>query len=116
VPAIQPSIGLRVFDFDSESPQARKHGAVELLLVLLGRVLVECRREGIAESRKDLRAGLDEVQVIGVALLGLIAAGPVVSALRRVAVGDQPGFLALEEVELAPDDILEAARAQTSSS
>ena len=65
------------------------------------------RREVVAERRELLRARLDEIEVVPVALLGLVAAGRVVGALRLLAVGDQVGVLPLEEVELAPDHVLE---------
>ena len=61
----------------------------------------------IADRRQLLRSGLDEIDVIPVALLGLVAVGRVVGSLRLLALGDQIGMLALEEIELAPDDVLE---------
>jgi hypothetical protein len=61
----------------------------------------------IAEPRELLRSRLDEIDVLPVALLGLVAAGSVVGPLRLLAVGDQIGVLPLEEVELAPDYVLE---------
>jgi len=54
--------------------------------------------------------GLDEIQIVAVALLGLVAVGGVVRALRVVAVGDQVRALLLEEVELPPDHVFEAHR------
>ena len=83
---------------------------VELRLVGLGSVLVHGRGEAVAELCEPVRAGFDEIQIVAVALLGLVAVGGVVRALRGVAVGDQLRALLLEEVELPPDQVLEAHR------
>ena len=55
-----------------------------------------------------LGARFDQVEVLRVALLGLVAARRVVGAFGRVAVGDQFRAFLLEQVELPADDVLEA--------
>ncbi len=109
------SIGLGVFDLDGEAGESLDDGAVELFLVLLRRLVVQGRSEVVAETGEQLRAGLDQVEVVAVELFGLVARRRVVRRFRRVAVGDQPALFVLEEVELAPDDVSEAAAGQRSS-
>jgi len=66
----------------------------------------------MADVGEDLRAGLDEVDVVAVPLLRLVALGTVVEPLRREAVLDEPAVLPLEQVELTVDEIAEAALAK----
>ncbi len=80
--------------------------------VFLGRVLVERRRVRPAQVGEGLGARLDEVDVVAVALLRLVALGPVVGALGLVALPDQVGLVALEQVELTRDDVRESASAK----
>src|SRR5581483_4195922 len=49
-------------------------------------------------------------------LLGVLAAGPVVRALGALALGDQVAVVALEQVELPGDDVVEAAPASHATS
>ena len=72
---------LEVLDLEPEAREAPVHRAVELRLVLLGRLLVQRRREVVAQLREDLRARLDEVLVLAEPLLGLVALGAVVRCL-----------------------------------
>ncbi len=69
----------------------------------------------VAEAGEQLRPRLDQAEVVAVELFGLVARRRVVRRFRRVAVGDQPALFVLEEVELAPDDVSEAAAGQRSS-
>ena len=71
--------------------------------------------EVVAQVREQLGAGLDEVEVLAVALLGLVAVGCVVGALGLLAVGDQRGLLVLEQLELALNQVREARAAHRSS-
>ena len=109
------SIGLGVFDLDGEAGESPDDGAVELVLVLLRRLLVEGRCKVVAEAGEQLRPRLNQAEVVAVELFGLVARRRVVGRFRRVTVGDQLGLLLLEELELAPDDVPEAAARQRSS-
>ena len=80
---------------------------VELRLVDLRDLLAHRRSKAVAKLRKAIRPRLDEIEVVAVLLLGLVAIRGVVGALGRVAVRDQVCTLLLEEVKLAPDDVLE---------
>lgn len=99
--------GLELFDLQREARQSCEYGPVELGLVLLGGLGRHRRREVVAERSELLGSGLDEIEVVPVALLGIVAAGRAVGALRLLAVGDQVGVLPFEEIELAPDDFPE---------
>jgi len=70
----------------------------------------------VADVCEQFRARLDEVQVIAVALLRLVAFGVVVGALGGVAVVDQAALLPLEQIELSRDRVREAAPAEDQSS
>src|SRR5919198_2335929 len=105
-----------VFYFEREAREALEHRPVERGFVFLGRVGFDRGRIPVAEVGEQLGARLDEVHVVTVSLLRLVAVGPVVRALRGLAVGDQARVLALEEVELARDDIGEALAGHYSSS
>ena len=63
----------------------------------------------VAQVREQLRTRLDNVDVLAVALLGLIARGVVVGVFGFGALAEQLGVLALEEVELARDEVREPA-------
>ena len=63
----------------------------------------------VADVGQDLGAGLDGVDVVAVALLGLVARCSVVRALELVALFGHVGVLAFEEVELPRDHVAEAA-------
>jgi hypothetical protein len=101
---------LELFDLQREAREPCDDGAVELELVLLGGLLGHRRGEGVAQLREPLGSRLDEVEVLPVALLGFLAPGGVVGPLGRLAVGNQLRLLVLEQVELAPDDVLEGQR------
>src|SRR6266567_3832579 len=66
------SVTSPVLDLEGEAPEATENGVVEGSLVLVGHVLLERRGEVVAEVGENLRAGLDEVDVVTVALLGLV--------------------------------------------
>src|SRR5919197_405801 len=97
-----------VFYLQREAREALQDGTVEARFVFLGGVGLDRGRVPVAEVGEQLGARLDEVHVVTVPLLGLVAVGPVVRALGGLAVGDQAGVLPLEEVELARDDVGEA--------
>ena len=73
---------------------------------------VHGRGEVVTKGGELLGARFDEVEVLAVPFLGLVAARRVVGPLGGFAVGDQLRVLDLEELELPPDDVLEG---QTSS-
>ena len=83
----------------------RSDCAVERLLVLLRRVLVEGRREVVAKVGKHLGCRLDEVDVVAIAFFRLAALGPVVRTLGGDAVLDETALLALEQIELPLDQV-----------
>src|SRR5918911_306568 len=105
-----------VLDLQREPGQALQDGPIEGRFVLLGCVVLEGRRVAVAQVGEELGRRLDEVHVVTVSLLGLRAVGAVVRALGGDAVGDQSGVLALEEVELARDDVGEALAEDHASS
>src|SRR5438105_1120098 len=105
-----------VFYLQREAGEPLEDRAVERRLVLLRRSLVDGRRVPVAEVGEQLGARLDEVHVVTVSLLGLVAVGAVVGALGGLAVGDQAAVLALEEVELARDDVGKALAEHHASS
>ena len=78
------AFALAILDLEAEARQAFDHRAVELVLVLLRGLLVERGREVVADVGEDLRARLDEVDVVAVALLGFVAVGLVARALGSV--------------------------------
>jgi endonuclease/exonuclease/phosphatase family metal-dependent hydrolase len=75
------------------------------VLVLLGRVRLEGHGVRVTVLDQRLAAGVDEVDVVSVALLGLVAGRLVVGAQRRLAVANEAGVLLLEEVELALGEV-----------
>jgi hypothetical protein len=91
-------------------------GAVEGLRVALALGLVERPLVAVADVGERLGAVLDEIDVLAVALLGLVAVGLVVAAFRLVAGDDQVGVLAPEQLELALDHVGEAGAAETHAS
>ena len=93
--------GLAVLDLERETGEPLRDGAVELGLVLLGSLLAERGREMIAQIGEDLGRGLDDVLVVAVMLLGVVAPATVVLALSLLRLPDQVGVVAFEEVELA---------------
>src|SRR4029453_18222716 len=102
-------LALAVLDLEREPRQPLEDCAVELFLVELARVVVERPFEVVADVGQDLGAGLDGVDVVAVALLGLVARCGVVRALELFALFDHGGVLALEEFELPRDHLAEAA-------
>jgi len=84
--------------------------------VLLGCGLVESGGKAVAQVGQHLRPRLDEIDVVAVAFLRLVALGAVVGTLGLLAVPDQAGVLALEEVELPLDRVLEGLAAKDQSS
>ena len=103
-----------VLDLEREAPEASQHGLVEGLLVLLGRILLERRREVVTKVGQDLGPRLDEVDVVAVALLRLVAWRLVVRPLGRDTVFDEPALLAFEDVELAIDELRETCAPEPS--
>jgi hypothetical protein len=99
---------LSVLDLESEPGQPPAHRAVELGAVLQSGGFAQPRAEMVAKVGEDLGAGLDEVLVVAVALLRLVAGGTVVGALRLLAILDQSSVVAREKVELRRDDVGEA--------
>ena len=61
----------------------------------------------VAQIGEQLGSGLDEVDVVAVAFLGLAPLRPGVRVLRGNAVVDQAAMLMFEQVELALDQIAE---------
>src|SRR3712207_4176578 len=104
-----PGMMSALVQLDRELWEPPRHGAVERSGVLLRGRLVERRGEPVPHRGQLLAPGRGEVEVVGVALLGLFAACVVVRALGRLALGDQARVLALEEGELALDRVGEAA-------
>src|SRR5688500_6327054 len=100
----------RVLALQGETREATEDGAIEGRFVLVGGGVVEGSRVVVAKLGQRFRRRLDEVEVLAVALLGLVAPGAIVGVFRRLGLSDQPGLLALEQVELPLDDVLEAAR------
>ena len=86
------------------------HRGVELPDVLNGRVLVERRGIGIAELGERFGAVLDELLEATVDLFGVLAVCPVIVPFRLLHAGQEVHVLLLEEVELAVDQLGEAAR------
>lgn len=74
---------------------------VERGAVLVRRLMVERSRKGVAQLLERLLPGVHQVEVVGIALLGLVPVGGVVGAKRGVGVTDEPDLLRFEEVELA---------------
>ncbi len=72
-------------------------------------VLVERPRETVAHVGERLRRGLDDVDVVAVRLLGLVARRAIVLPLGGAAVRDQLRLVLGEDVELAGDHVGEAA-------
>ena len=101
----------QVSESQREAWQTAFDPAVERLLVLLGDVLLERRRVRVADLGERIDGLLDEVQVRGVALLGVLAAGTVVRTLGLVAGGDQLCIVLGEEAELTLDQVGEPAHA-----
>src|SRR5215218_9604989 len=97
-----------ILDLECKAPEALQHGGVERVLVLGRGLLVERGREVVAQPREDFGTGLDEVDVVAVALLGLVARSAVVRALGRDAVVDQAALVAFEQIELPFDNVREA--------
>jgi endonuclease/exonuclease/phosphatase family metal-dependent hydrolase len=63
----------------------------------------------VAQVGQELGAGLDEIDVVAVALLGFVARRGVVRLLGLLAFADQARLLAHEEIELARDQVGEGA-------
>jgi hypothetical protein len=99
-------------DLEAEARQALPDRPVERRLVGLGRMLVERPLEGVAEVGERLGALLDEVDVLAVALLGLVAPRLLVAALRLLAGLDQAGVVVREELQLTRDQVAEAVPAE----
>src|SRR3954452_19280179 len=99
-------------DLEPEARETLPHGAVERLLVLLASVLVERPLERVADVGEGLGALLDEVDVLAVALLGLVSLGVVVPLLGLLAVAHEVRVILLEQVELARDHVDEALAAE----
>ena len=74
----------------------------------VGGLLVERGREVVAQPGEDFGAGLDEVDVVAVTLLGLVARSSVVRALGRDAVVDQAALVPFEQIKLPLDHVREA--------
>ena len=89
----------------AKTAEALADFAVERLLVLLRRVVVEGRREVVAKVGKHLGCRLDEVDVVAVAFFRFAALGPVVGTLGGDAVLDETALLALEQIELPLDQV-----------
>ncbi len=98
-----------IFDFQSETGQPFPDRAVELGLVFLVQIRGERLREVVSEISEQLGSGLDEILVVAVALLGLVARRAVIGALGRDALANQAAVLAFEQVELALDHVGKAA-------
>lgn len=90
-----------------EAGEASQHCAVELALVGLGGGLVERCRVAIAEAGEDVGGRGNEVAVIAIALLGLVALRLLVGVLGGLALGDERGVLAFEEIELPSNNVPE---------
>jgi endonuclease/exonuclease/phosphatase family metal-dependent hydrolase len=94
-----------------ETGEPLPHARVEDLAVLLRRIVVERSRVRVAKRDELLAARVHEIDEVAVALLRLIALGVGVGPERGLAIPDEAGVLALEEVELALDDVGEPAAA-----
>src|SRR5215470_7798948 len=92
-----------------ESRETAPYCGVERLLVLLGDVRLERRPVRVTDLGESLSSRLDEVEVLRVLLLGLLAPGPVVRPLGRFARVDQVAVVLHEEAELPLDQIVEPA-------
>jgi endonuclease/exonuclease/phosphatase family metal-dependent hydrolase len=66
----------------------------------------------VAQVGEELGAGLDEILIVAVPLLGLLAVGAVVRGLRLLALAHELGVVALEQVELPRDHVTEPASPQ----
>src|SRR5262249_20763953 len=98
-----------VLDLERKAGQPFDDCAVERGFVLLGRVVVERLRVRVADVGEDLRARFKEVDVVAVTLFGFVSVGLVVRSLGCDAVVDQAAVFAGEQVELASDNVAEAA-------
>ena len=90
--------------------------AVESLAVGVGRVLPQRRGVRIAQRGERLGARFADEQVVAVELLGLVALGGVVGRLGVAGLSQQRGLVLREQVELALDQVGEAAAAEPQSS
>ena len=107
-----PRRALVLVELVREPREALARRAVELAPVRVGGVEVERARVPVAEL-EQVRGGLaDLVEVVAVGLLGLVALGRVVAPLHDRQRGQELGLLALEQIELARDQILERAAPQ----
>ena len=93
----------------AEPWEALRRRLLEGLLVLVGGVLVEGARVGVADLGQRLRGEVDAVDVVAVALLRLVPGRLVVGAQVELHVLEQARLLDGEQVELARDEVGEAA-------
>jgi hypothetical protein len=100
-----------LIELEAETGETLAHARVEDVDVLVGGVVSERLHIAVAKRDELAAAGVDEIDEIAVALLRLVAVGFGVGAEGRLAVADEARVLALEEVELALDDVGEPAAA-----
>src|SRR5207248_9231938 len=82
------SDGSAVLDLEPERPEPLCNAAVELGLVLLGRVVVEGLPEGPADVGEDLGTGLDRVHVVAGELFRAVTVATVVGVESLLRLGD----------------------------
>src|SRR5581483_8206445 len=78
-----------VLDLQSEGRPPFLHGAVERLLVFLRDTFLERARETVAHVGEGLGRRLDDVGVVAVRLLRVVAVGTVVALLHLPHLGEQ---------------------------
>jgi hypothetical protein len=98
----------RSVQLEAEARKAPAGEPVERRLVLLGRLTVQRLSVAVPVLEEGVGGRVHEIDVIAVALLGLVARSGVVGGERRLAVQDEPCVLGLEELELALDELDEA--------
>src|SRR5581483_5514909 len=97
---------------EGERREALGERALELALVVLPRLLIERTRVGVADLLERVLHDIDRVHVVAVQLLRLVAVARVVRVEPRLRLRDVAGVLALEEVELAGDQVAKARPSQ----
>ncbi len=95
---------------------ALARGGVERGRVLLGDVVVQGLRVGVADVLQPRRDRLEHELEVAVRLLGLVALGGVVGALGLLGLLEELGLVLGEQVELATNEVAEPAATEAQAS